>query len=158
MLIKCPECNKEISDKAEVCIYCGYPFKKNVNIDKYTCVIDGIPRSLKEQLDNLDNPNYKPLERYGHEYGMSIADASTLHDLLAIYRKVPKEYNSEEREKYRAEIKKIKDAGKPHCPFCNSTDVKKITGAERAVSVIGLGLLSKKINKSFKCNKCGGTF
>lgn len=44
------------------------------------------------------------------------------------------------------------------CPFCQSTNVKKIGAGERAVSVIGLGLLSKKINKSFKCKNCGGTF
>ena len=46
----------------------------------------------------------------------------------------------------------------PHCPICNSTNIHKIPGTERAVSVIGLGLFSKKINKSFKCNNCGGTF
>ncbi|MCB6202766.1 hypothetical protein [Extibacter muris] len=27
-LIKCPECKREISDKAEVCIHCGYPIAK----------------------------------------------------------------------------------------------------------------------------------
>lgn len=27
-LIKCPECGKEISDKAEKCIHCGCPIKK----------------------------------------------------------------------------------------------------------------------------------
>lgn len=27
-LIKCPECGKEISSKAEICIGCGYPIKK----------------------------------------------------------------------------------------------------------------------------------
>ncbi len=27
-LIKCPECGKEISDKANVCIHCGYPLHK----------------------------------------------------------------------------------------------------------------------------------
>nr|DAW71647.1 MAG TPA: PROTEIN/RNA Complex, archaeal, ribosomal, 50S, protein.0A [Caudoviricetes sp.] len=27
-LIKCPECQKEISDKAEKCISCGYPIKE----------------------------------------------------------------------------------------------------------------------------------
>lgn len=26
-LIKCPECGKQISDKAEHCIGCGYPLK-----------------------------------------------------------------------------------------------------------------------------------
>lgn len=25
-LIKCPECGKEVSDKAAACIYCGCPF------------------------------------------------------------------------------------------------------------------------------------
>lgn len=44
------------------------------------------------------------------------------------------------------------------CPFCQSTNVKKIGAGERAVSVLVLGLLSKKINKSFKCNSCGETF
>lgn len=44
------------------------------------------------------------------------------------------------------------------CPYCHSTNIHKITGTERAVSVIGLGLLSKKINKSFKCKNCSGTF
>ena len=27
-LIKCPECNKEVSDYAEACPHCGYPLKK----------------------------------------------------------------------------------------------------------------------------------
>lgn len=28
MLIKCPECGKEVSDKAHVCIHCGYPLEE----------------------------------------------------------------------------------------------------------------------------------
>ena len=35
MLIKCPECGKEVSDKAEQCIYCGFPINdKEIN---YIC-------------------------------------------------------------------------------------------------------------------------
>lgn len=30
-LIKCPECNKKISDKAENCPHCGYSFNKKIN-------------------------------------------------------------------------------------------------------------------------------
>lgn len=29
-LIKCPECGKEVSDKAEVCVNCGYPISKYI--------------------------------------------------------------------------------------------------------------------------------
>ena len=46
----------------------------------------------------------------------------------------------------------------PHCPYCNSTDIKKISGAERIASTTMFGIFSKKIGKSFKCNNCDGTF
>lgn len=44
------------------------------------------------------------------------------------------------------------------CPTCSSTNVQKISTGERAISVAMLGLLSKKINKSFKCKDCGYTW
>lgn len=44
------------------------------------------------------------------------------------------------------------------CPTCGSTNIQKITGLERGISVATLGLFSKKINKSFKCNHCGYTW
>lgn len=44
------------------------------------------------------------------------------------------------------------------CPYCHSTNTKKISGVERLASITTLGIFSKKINKSFKCNNCGGTF
>lgn len=43
----------------------------------------------------------------------------------------------------------------PECPTCHSKNVQKISGVERGASVIGLGIFSKKINKSFKCKHCG---
>ena len=46
----------------------------------------------------------------------------------------------------------------PKCPTCGSTNIHKISTGERMVSVGMLGLFSKKINKSFKCNKCGYTW
>lgn len=44
------------------------------------------------------------------------------------------------------------------CLYCGSENVRKISGTERMMSVLTLGFLSNKINKSFKCNDCGGTF
>lgn len=46
----------------------------------------------------------------------------------------------------------------PKCPTCQSTNIRKIGGVERGASVAMLGLFSKKINKSFKCNNCGYTW
>ncbi len=81
-LINCPECGKEVSDKANVCIHCGYPLdeievkeeeKKVPNIDGYLQNIQstfnsfmsnpdlyeknmgGIYPSVKVQIDNIYN-------------------------------------------------------------------------------------------------------
>lgn len=53
-LITCPECGKQISDKAETCIGCGYPinlFKRNCKIIK-----DGVAQTVlcKKNLDEIE--------------------------------------------------------------------------------------------------------
>lgn len=56
------------------------------------------------------------------------------------------------------EMLKQEQTNQPKCPTCGSTDVQKITGLERGISIATLSLFSKKINKSFKCNHCGYTW
>lgn len=46
----------------------------------------------------------------------------------------------------------------PQCPTCKSTNIRKIGGIERSASIFTFGLISKKINKTFKCNNCGYTW
>lgn len=46
----------------------------------------------------------------------------------------------------------------PKCPTCGSTNIKPITATERATSIIGLGIFSKKINKTYKCLNCKYTW
>lgn len=66
----------------------------------------------------------------------------------------------EQEEKRKRDHKRIVDGTFPvaKCPTCRSADVSKISGAERTISILGLGIFSKKINKSFKCNSCGYTW
>lgn len=52
----------------------------------------------------------------------------------------------------------LQTSNTPKCPTCGSTNIRKISTGERMVSVGMLGLFSKKINKSFKCNSCGYTW
>jgi ribosomal protein L7/L12 len=73
-LIKCPECNKDISDKAEVCIHCGYPIQKlnNLSLDfKSKKVI--IP-SFKEFSDK----KIQAIKIVREITGFGLADASSL--------------------------------------------------------------------------------
>lgn len=47
---------------------------------------------------------------------------------------------------------------KPHCPYCQSTNIKKITATSRIGSSIMFGVASKKIGKQWHCNNCGSDF
>lgn len=67
------------------------------------------------------------------------------------------EYDANKRASIRKRAEEA-NAKHPECPTCHSRDTKAISGLERGVSIISLGLLSKKINKSFKCNNCGYTW
>ena len=44
------------------------------------------------------------------------------------------------------------------CPYCQSTNVKKIGQLNRTVSTGLFGLGSKKIGKQWHCNSCGSDF
>lgn len=156
MLIECSECKKQISDKAKCCPYCGCPIEV-MNMDYY-CSINGIKYNLSELMDILPtvgdrDTDTHPLHLVGiirDKTSLDWDSAKKLVDIIIETKKIPGEFNG------KVEIKTESKA--LHCPFCNSTNVHKISGTERAVSVIGLGLFSKKINKSFKCKNCGGTF
>ena len=84
--------------------------------------------------------------------------------MMELYEKDPIEYQLKlnqfklQQEQRDVMEEKQRHENLVHCPYCNSINVKKITGTERAVSVGMLGLFSKKLNKSFKCKNCGGTF
>ena len=45
-----------------------------------------------------------------------------------------------------------------HCPFCNSTNVNKISGTKKAMSIIGWGIFSNKVGKQWHCNNCKSDF
>lgn len=53
-LIKCPECGKDVSDKAPACIHCGYPLSRPTeqpSTQLYNVIYKGFP-STQIQYDN----------------------------------------------------------------------------------------------------------
>lgn len=66
----------------------------------------------------------------------------------------------EQQAKNIAKIQQEKDKQNciPKCPTCKSINVQKIGTGERLASIAMIGIFSKKINKSFKCNNCGYTW
>ncbi len=51
-----------------------------------------------------------------------------------------------------------REANRPRCPHCNSTNIQSIGTGERIGSIMMFGMFSKKMNKSFKCLDCKYTW
>ena len=43
----------------------------------------------------------------------------------------------------------------PHCPTCNSTNIKRISATSKAVGVGLFGIFSKTVRSQFECKDCG---
>ena len=75
-LIKCPECGKEVSDKASACIHCGFPLceviDKSSNIDI---------SAFQEELSKL-------FKEFGSSYSLHIENKSPRPDISPIVTKI----------------------------------------------------------------------
>ncbi len=144
-LIKCPECGKEVSNKAKMCIHCGYPINEYLNEEKTTL--------SEEELDNFDsNLEYDNLCPKCYSFNWSYNEltgevvCNTCQCAIVVNEKQNRKYNA---------MKKEENVLIPKCPTCGSINISKIGFGESAVSIIGFGIFSKKINKTMKCQNCG---
>lgn len=149
-LIICPECGKEISDKATVCIHCGYPIKKveNPHISKkyvYMYMSNScLSNPFKEFNEHKEGVQICPdcgkqLEYYETE----IIDNNTN---LVIKRST---------EESQEDSNSMQLLNIPKCPTCSSTDVKKIGSISKVAGAVTFGIFSKTAKSQFKCNSCG---
>lgn len=158
-LIKCPECGKEISDKATVCIHCGYPIKEEtdkINIEQntkkifvYMCMSSECSNPFKE-FDKYQGATClcpdcgEPMDYYETE----IIDNNTELVVKRIDEK-GNEVTYDHQETHQSQPK----SNTLHCPKCGST---AITTGSRGINwfwgTIGSG---KTVNR---CGKCGYTW
>lgn len=173
MLIKCPECNKEISDKAISCPNCGCPIN-NIQANKDICIIDGKEYDFTEMM-KLYNENrpFSAVLYLAKNY--SFNNNKKVCPYISIYiennKCIPREIDTNNIDISKKEIddfssktliryKKIEDENNksnhaPHCPTCNSTNVQKISTTKKLAGAIGFGLLSKTAKSQFECKDCG---
>lgn len=142
-LIKCPECNKDISDKAEHCIHCGFPIN---NINRF-CVINGakydfgtIPDRILSLTPGDEATKWniaREIMRIAKE--VNIRDASNIINATIKGNDLPKEY------RIHREVESL-----PRCPKCRSTSIS--TGSRGYSVVWGFIGSGKTVNR---CANCG---
>ena len=149
-LIKCPECGKEISDKAIQCIHCGYPLQQN-DTNNNICNVNGIECDLsflKDYAFNNDSISSqdRALAIKRIQKITNLKYPEKLYCEIIVNKKIPKTYSGSIVQKQSSNILR--------CPNCKSTNIKKITTSSRVISVALVGIASGKIGKQYECLNC----
>ena len=76
-LIKCSECNHDVSDKAESCPNCGFPIRKNVSLDDSLSAHSQIYVTMEEEIQGLMESFVPPTEPYKEETSAILSSKAT---------------------------------------------------------------------------------
>lgn len=125
----CPDCEKEISRKADVCPHCGCPIEKTIKCP---------------YCDYDTDKTYKQIQELG--YSVECANCG---------KKV--EISTPQQELIWARQRAM-ESKTVSCPYCNSTNVKKITTTSKAINTALFGVFGTKRHKNYYCNNCKSNF
>lgn len=155
-LITCPECGREISDKAVSCPGCGYPVQDNP-VDERS----DLDRLVDEIYEIYPKEKVKAIKKLREATGMNLKPAKDIMDKkfqgLNATATINKSVSEQEKiNKNKEELREnLNNLGKslsiftnlsknpktPHCPKCKSTsityDTKKLSVTR---GVVGYGL------------------
>ena len=141
MLIECPECNKEISDKSKACIYCGYPLQKS-NL----CKVNGKECDLTFLLD----------ESYSILYKVRDLIQISGSDIIHVKPEVEKIMQNKEIPDFLnlplTQSKESQEQNSVHCPKCGSTNIQMVP---RKWSIL-TGFMTNKVDRV--CVNCKNKF
>ncbi len=158
------EMNKRWQNKGKLAEYC----KNFVGIQIYT----NSPQDYDNKLDRLICPfcNNKlidtglPVNDF-HLIGKSSDwNRQVLDAMMELYKKDPIEYQLKfnqfklQQEQKDEMFEKQRQENLVHCPYCNSTNLKRITTTAKAVNIAMFGLFGNKRKYQWHCNNCKTDF
>ena len=164
-LLFCNKCGKvrmsSVNKIGDQCLTCETGTSIGTGIN-YSVADAEVTKEYKE-AHNGDYPSIKESDEMLREkyfYGKLDKDVDCFAVDKRKYWESPEGVEEQNRitDQWYAKRNSQKFGTGPKCPTCGSTNIRKISTGERMVSVGMLGLFSKKINKSFKCNSCGYTW
>lgn len=166
-LVICPECNKEISDKADICIHCGFPIKTFLKSSTpNSCNINGTVYDLTKVYNTIPvtKDEYSQMDKISRIKNIGIVANNILslipiNNLAASYLAgrilelgaIPQEFDAEQyANQDRQNQQAIQRITQIRCPKCGSTTIT--TGARGVNWKLGFIGASKTVNR---CSKCG---
>lgn len=155
----CPKCGtvgKFLVDNTNYCAFCNCDKTITITKDEYTKLYDYFKMTYPGEQNDLLNTKVEATLRQKYAYKSPLFNKE--------YNEKRKKYESTKNRAVREHIRfnsgiTLNDAKQsqsiPHCPTCNSTNVKKISAGAKAVSVGLFGIFSQKVKHQFHCNNCG---
>ena len=148
-LIKCPECGKEVSDKALTCIHCGCPL-----VEKNHCIINGVDVDCSFLFDpkyeDIEIKELIMMEKTNLDAGIAdkiVEEWSKKGEIPPVFKGKISTYEEESRQAMERINNQL------HCPKCGSTSIT--TGARGVNWFWGFIGANKTVNR---CGKCGYTW
>lgn len=172
MLVVCPECKNEVSQYAESCPNCGFPIVRFMEENKLTDIkkVEICPKCGRFSEGSL---YYLKCDYCGST--MAQTDL-TMDEWISVLMKkdafsfvedMANKYGNNQfsEEMFNARMghnhsnshtggQKKEETNVPKCPTCGSTKIRKISGTKRAASILGFGILSNNIGKTYECLNC----
>lgn len=133
----CPKCGDiTCVQEAENCNFCNEPY-----------IVTDYEYSLSDLFGDINKPK-EIFEKY--------VKPNPLFDEALYNKRIALEKRQEEATSNRLYMEKqlAQKANVPRCPTCGSTNVRRISTLDRAVSVGILGIFSGKIGKNYECLNC----
>lgn len=177
-LIKCPECQSEVSDKAKTCPKCGYPIDEIAKNEPSSTGMNICPKcgkiiAGKEKCPDCGTKMINchcteddwttimlegSLEKWEQQMRMKYVVNSKEYDNNLFNSRLQSE--KDENDYYDNLMEKAPESSPTiKCPYCNSTNTKKITTTSKAVHTAFFGLFSLSRNvKQWHCNQCNSDF
>ena len=127
-----------------------YSTKPDINDNRYSVIFN--PKCLWF-MRGTNISTDKPDKYYSRKHIDEIVDSLINHGYFETNRQIDKYH---EQQKIDNQIK-----SKPvvECPYCHSTNTKKISGISKAGSVALFGVFAVgKVSKQWHCNNCNSDF
>jgi len=153
--IKCVKCSSFINFGTDLCPQCGEDHSsrwKNLLSESYIC-----PQCGNEEYSMMEDL-YRCIARFCERCHRGEQAKFTHDGVRWEYLSPPLASPLPETQTPTSPAFTQPIDPTPKCPTCGSNVVQKIGAMERGASIAGLGIFSRKINKSFKCKSCGHTW
>lgn len=168
----CPDCGLSYDDKEKVedlkrgyicpkcgCVYGNVKYRNNSGKCRFcnvTLVKIDIDTTDLYDIIFADCGESKTMAKAAaNHYGNSQFSENAYDERHMIQKE---EAQQRELQKLQHQSSHIKPKPQVTCPYCHSTNTKKITTMDRIGSNIMFGIFSKKHGKEWHCNECGSYF